>query len=520
MAITSPKRDVLPMNSKTFAGLVTLLCLGLSLTIHADDPSVLLASDSGLTGSKGYENPYPFRLNSLTTLELSASGTFGNVEFYITPADAVIDPANPPPTQYHFNRAASVDFPNIPAGSYKLTVLGGSTFGGVQFNLKGINPVNVVLLLHGFQGAPSSWDTFVNDVGEVYGTAINAPSIYGGVILDPTDASPLSGSNYDPTFTSPAAQTFYIYRVKFGAYDAASPRTDVLNQTASQILATGVDSLSGDYEAPETLGTEVQQAVDAILQLHPSAQIALVAHSRGGLAARSFLQSQVSEINSVIGLVTLGTPHDGSYFGRVNPYLAGTTQYADASRPFTPVDYDTWSVARAIRGEPTDFLGFLVKQVHAEADAFRPTVADLATGGLANRALKKGAHNLPIANFKYGCFVYSGRPFGKLPDGYDIFNGVEVSPNPKLTPPFTNELKISDSCRYYLIGDADPQDITSDGIVESTSQDLRNLHTAPLNAIRSFPIVNSHIFHTDEHDRTVDIIQGLGTLFFWHIAPE
>jgi len=74
---------------------------------------------------------------------------------------------------------------------------------------------------------------------------------------------------------------------------------------------------NGDGSTFEWLGTEVNWAVNKVNEtVHPDA-IVLVGHSRGGLAARAYLQEIDQQPAFQLGLLTIGTPHQGSPFGRI-----------------------------------------------------------------------------------------------------------------------------------------------------------------------------------------------------------
>jgi pimeloyl-ACP methyl ester carboxylesterase len=85
----------------------------------------------------------------------------------------------------------------------------------------------------------------------------------------------------------------------------------------------GVSWGSGDGATYAQLGDEVGQVVEWIRSRHSLSGIVLVGHSRGGLAARAYLQSLPSRLPIRTGLVTVGTPHLGSPFGRLGWWLNG-----------------------------------------------------------------------------------------------------------------------------------------------------------------------------------------------------
>lgn len=81
---------------------------------------------------------------------------------------------------------------------------------------------------------------------------------------------------------------------------------------------------NGDGATFEDLGKEVGIVVDWIRSRHNLKVLILAGHSRGGLAARAYLQSSelMQRLLFRVGLVTIGTPHLGSPFGRVRSWLS------------------------------------------------------------------------------------------------------------------------------------------------------------------------------------------------------
>ena len=57
---------------------------------------------------------------------------------------------------------------------------------------------------------------------------------------------------------------------------------------------------------------ELQAIIDAVSTVNGQAKVILVAHSMGGLAARSYLQQLAPTSNKVLKLITVGTPHMGA----------------------------------------------------------------------------------------------------------------------------------------------------------------------------------------------------------------
>ena len=127
----------------------------------------------------------------------------------------------------------------------------------------------VLLLLHGMNSSPSTWDVFVGA-----NFSLSCPVVYGyGEIIE--DAVPNPNG-------------VYCYRLMFGSLDSRSGRLGLENAFEE---AKKKSNNSGDFETIEQLGIEVKNGIKAIKKRHPYAGIVLVGHSRGGIAGRVFLQT-------------------------------------------------------------------------------------------------------------------------------------------------------------------------------------------------------------------------------------
>ncbi len=307
----------------------------------------------------------------------------------------------------------------------------------------------VVLLLHGMSGSPATWDSFMSDM---HGTA---PSITKGV---------LSGS------ASPIANVYY-YTVKFGAYDATSGRKGINGLSTSS-------SKSGDFSTYATLGNEVRDAINGIRSRHKDAKILLVGHSRGGLAGRALLeQSTISSAKSaVVGLLTLGTPHHGSYLGRIYPYLKNHSSYY--------TDPKTWLALETLKAV-------------ADFDPRRPTTGDLATGSDAINDLNAAAYRLPVTNIKYRTYVYSSMALGIMEGSVDILS------------------LLSGGARDYIRNGKSSSYLKGDGTVQEASQGFSDLSALPTGIDLKTTRITSTVFHTFESERTNDIRTGMKSLASW-----
>jgi pimeloyl-ACP methyl ester carboxylesterase len=154
----------------------------------------------------------------------------------------------------------------------------------------------VLLLLHGLNSSPDTWNDFV-----ALKFNNSCATIADGVLTDNSTPNP---------------QGVLCYRIRFGSFDLSSGRVGLEGITATS-------SSSGDFSSFTDLGREVRRAVRGILDRYGNAETVVVAHSRGGLAARAFLQQQAGfrAKASVVGLLTTGAPHRGSQLGRIYKYL-------------------------------------------------------------------------------------------------------------------------------------------------------------------------------------------------------
>lgn len=139
----------------------------------------------------------------------------------------------------------------------------------------------VYLLLHGLNSSPDTWNDVVDNI--------------------------FKGSSNCPAIAS--APGTVIARKRCYRY-----------QFPDRII-DGVKWFRGDGLTYRELGANVSDVVAVIENnLHPQT-IVLVGHSRGGLAARSYLQKLTSQPPFSLALLTIGTPHQGSPFGRIKHWM-------------------------------------------------------------------------------------------------------------------------------------------------------------------------------------------------------
>ena len=436
-------------------------------------PESPLFSAGPISGARNSETPFEFTLpEGAHTIILRGSITRGGANILFGLGEVPDqEPVN------DLGASGELIFRNLPSGNYKGAVVGVEAYRGLQFSLTYVKTANVVIFLHGLGGDISSWDAFTRAIS-VGREPVKVANIYQGRIHGPV-ATEVIGSEV-LNGTSLPNQSYYFYRVSFGAFDQSGGLRSVDGKLAPPLS-------HGDWESFPMLGREVLLAVNAALRWHPEAKILLVGHSRGGLAGRAFLQgSNSNEKSAVVGFLTLGTPHDGSYFGRLNPYLARVPRQNDTQ---------TWLVANVSS---------------KEVNCLAPSVFFLATGAVAitNLASRNSLAQLPV-QVSYHNYMYNGLPLGTLKyRGLgNVFGGGAVG----------SLLHVSDRAKRYMIGGLDPAAIDSDGIVQSESQSMTSLINLPRSLKLRVTPINTGIFHIEEHDRSMDILEAMDSMLGWRL---
>lgn len=183
--------------------------------------------------------------------------------------------------------------------------LGGYSWDAVNYKPLGVfritgnaapdNRPTVYLLLHGLNSGPKTWDKLVENGFTNKCITLEFKDVY----IKTVGSLPIPKS------------TCYRYHFKSRSVNGnAWPNGDGANYLE--------------------LGDEVSKVVFSIgKSVNPKA-IILIGHSRGGLAARAFLQdfmilgfgiTPTYKPGYKIGLLTIGTPHQGSPFGRIKHWM-------------------------------------------------------------------------------------------------------------------------------------------------------------------------------------------------------
>ncbi|MGS0673767.1 alpha/beta fold hydrolase [Shewanella sp. 125m-1] len=326
----------------------------------------------------------------------------------------------------------------------------------------------VSLLLHGLASDSETWNSLVAD-----------DSFYSGScavlnISDEIEALPQINSKGESCF-----------RLDFGGYDRD---TNLGSKGLEGKTCISTLGCSGDYSRFDLLGAEVEIAIGQIVnKLGIDTEIVLLGHSRGGLAARAYLQNADSKYaDHVKALVTTGTPHQGSPFGRFYRFMELNCLPQRSYENDGGMCEDNWEVVKMIAGERWYFEDNLMDLRAPSIDFLSPesteindlssnilALENIITAQLSYRGTKFGilAKQLPVTGSDYDLYDYGSWFVGDHPH------------------PSTLRYIEQGQTRESLIGD---------GIVPSYSQQLSNL-LIPFgrNVDLSFTNNDYNVIHTE-----------------------
>ncbi|MGB2739022.1 MAG: pre-peptidase C-terminal domain-containing protein [Cognaticolwellia sp.] len=350
-----------------------------------------------------------------------------------------------------------------------------------------------MLLLHGLASNPSTWDSMVND-----------DSFFNGqcyLLTVDNDSLPVLGGNSDG---------INCFNLEFGSLDrgATYSASGLDNKVCNSAL--GCD---GDYTTFEGLGIEVESAIARIVDhLGKDVEIFLFGHSRGGLAARSYLQNPNVDNKALVkGFATTGTPHQGSPLGRFYKYMDDNCTPKSIYRQNGSKCEDNWEVIEMLNGTRT-YFGFgvgLKYQMELQA----PSIDFLSPESDNIKALNENVAQLN--NLVVGQLAYEGTKFGVLSkdaglsDFYDLYDYGTW---------FGGDHPHPDTLRYIENG-VTRASLIGDGIVPSYSQKLSLLLEKESIAITKARTQSTeNILHTEETSQVSDInwlFEGLYQSLEW-----
>lgn len=370
-------------------------------------------------------------------------------------------------------------------------------------------PQRAVLLLHGMNSDPGTWNELVDQRWSA-----RCAEIYDGVAMPKVWAQDDLGA--------------ICYRLRFGRYDATGSTglEDLRCNNGSNPVGCKGDFTALFDPVGNDLGVEVFLAVRAILaRLGSDTQVVLLGHSRGGLAARAFLQRPMSspERKAVVGLVATGTPHRGSPLGRIYTYLAtycldGKGQRINSSNRAGQVKA-IWSACED-DWEAVDDLNFNFI-MDAKLYLGKPTIKFLAPDSSQIQALnaKNALANLP-AGLSVVQWRYAGQYLGHLATGYSAWN----HPGGQLFNQFSLRSRDYALCGKVTLPGSCPYDeltpaFNGDGIVPRDWQGIPGLQAVPglaANVLLTMTRLQPFgVFHKNETKRSADIDKALGFVQAW-----
>lgn len=330
----------------------------------------------------------------------------------------------------------------------------------------------VVLLLHGLTSNLNTWNKLVDNKAGFDGRCKN--------VRDAKFLTAKLGRN---------SEGVYCMRFNFGSLDRIGTAPKGLDN-ASCSRAGGC---SGDYSTFESLGDEIDRVINRIRsRLGPNTQIVLLGHSRGGLAARAFLQSDSPIKSNVVGLVTTGTPHLGTPLGR---YYAYMEKNCLPESNYNSV-FDFSDCAQDWR-----FTNLIIKEA-GDINLKVPSIDFLSDSSAAIRTLNANVGKLPTIKFTQ--LVYNKLNFGCLGGG---FFDTETSCGFNI---FTDVAGPSDNGLNFVLNGRARSSFIGDGIVPVYSQRMTGV--AGWNQwVRTFRYIKR--IHTAEPKRVTDLSRALMNMY-------
>ncbi|NMP03880.1 peptidase [Pseudoalteromonas arctica] len=362
---------------------------------------------------------------------------------------------------------------------------------GATFNLlattENIIYKKAMLLLHGLASSPSTWDAMVND-----------DSFFNGqcqILTNDDNTLPVVEANSDG---------ISCFNLEFGAFDREGIHARTGLDAKSCINALGCD---GDFTSFEGLGYEVEKAVEKIVEsLGEDTEIFLFGHSRGGLAARSYLQNDEAMYKSFVkGFATTGTPHQGSPLGRFYQYMNDNCIPESTYRQDNGKCEDNWEVVEMLDGTRTYFgVDF---GLDYQMDLQSPSIDFLSPESSSIQYLNSDLTSLD--DLVIGQLAYQGTDFGILSkdagiSGYDLYAYRAL---------FSGDHPHPETLRYIENGQTRASFI-GDGIVPAYSQKLSLLlERQGISITKEDTQTDVNILHTEETERVTDIFRLLDALY-------
>ncbi|QTR47917.1 hypothetical protein J9253_08385 [Thiothrix litoralis] len=260
---------------------------------------------------------------------------------------------------------------------------------------------------------------------------------------------------------------------------------------------------NGDALTFSELGAEVTQTLQNIQAGYPGiGSFVLVGHSRGGLAARAAFVGNAPIISKVKGVVQIGTPNQGSVFGRIQQWLVSNPRPKGwGSCPTGDGVLSQYCATPGPNGQPSERDRDQAWQqataaAAAGTDLGSPTIGYLAIGSSQLNSLNQ--YSLP-SWVKTATVTSTGVPLGQV-IGWDgrPWAGIDL-----LTPAWglmtmATPWKLPDSTRNFVLSGFSLKSgqsglsADSDGIVHIWSQ----LKLPASNPPTNYPVSKTH--HVNE----------------------
>jgi len=333
----------------------------------------------------------------------------------------------------------------------------------------------VSLLLHGLASDAETWDRLVED-----------DSFFSGSCLA------LSIDEELTELPQVNSKGEYCFRLDFGGYDRDSSLATVGLDGKTCIRSTGCN---GDFSNFNLLGKEVETAIDQIVTaLGIDTDIVLLGHSRGGLAARAYLQNSDSQHKEYVkSLITTGTPHQGSPLGRFYRFMELNCIPQISYQNDNGMCEDNWEVVKMLAGErwylDDEYMDLRVPSI----DFLSPESAEI---------IELNANVLALENIIIAQLSYRGTNFGILAEDvglgsdYDLYDYGEW---------FGGDHPHPSTLRYIEKGQTRASFI-GDGIVPAYSQQLSELLTPfARNVDLSFSSTTYNVIHTEQTEQVSDL---------------
>jgi len=354
----------------------------------------------------------------------------------------------------------------------------------------------ILLLLHGMNSNTQTWDTFVQQ-------QIGLPVAKWATDIRVNEGE-IAGQR--PMLNSTGVR---CYRLQFGGYENGNTRMGLEDLTAA-IAPNYLNNplrRCGDFETFTQLGQEIDDAITLLLARpeYQNAQIILVGHSRGGIAARAFLQMADANASktAVVGFLTTGTPHTGSRMGRIYKWLK------DHPRPTPPATNDDWDVVKTLFEAPDGGL-----------DIRRPVNGDVADNSeaMVNLNLPAEVAKMP-ADIRYGQIVYANSDLGRLartfiPETSIPFVYTVLGSQWNLGP------QLSDAAQTSVLAGVAPAGYPGDDLIPRQNQKFPAGVLSNGGNIVTLENLDADVLHTEEPGRDQDLhLQLIRLMSHWFFRP-